>query len=81
MVAGALGAQTYEDLFAQAAALSARRDYAGAAARYEAALKLRPGAVEALSNLAVIHHAASKYAEAVAVARMPGRKCSLEVGF
>lgn len=58
-------AQSYDDLFSQAGALSARGDYAGAIDKFRAALRLRPGAPEALSNLGVMYHMAARYAEAV----------------
>lgn len=59
--------QSYEDLFRQAAAAVAQGDYRAAAARYEAALKLRPEAVEALSNLGVMYHTLGRYSDAVQV--------------
>lgn len=62
-----LAAQSYQDLFSEAAALSARGDYQRAIARYEAALRIRPDAPEALSNLGVMYHAAGRYADAVDV--------------
>ena len=62
-----LAAQSYQDLFSEAAALSARGDYQSAIARYEAALRIRPDAPEALSNLGVMYHAAGRYADAVDV--------------
>jgi len=57
-------AQSYEGLFEEAASLAARGDVSGAAARYEAALRLRPGAVEALSNLSVMYYSAERWADA-----------------
>ncbi|MGH9630391.1 MAG: tetratricopeptide repeat protein [Bryobacteraceae bacterium] len=63
LVVAAHGA-TYEQLFAEAGSLSARGDYAAAAQRYEAALALRPGAPEALSNLGVMYYMAERYGEA-----------------
>ena len=44
-------AQSYEDLFRRALSSAACRQYAGAIEKYKAALKLRPGAPEAISNL------------------------------
>ena len=66
---GALQAQSYEVLFEQAAKLSARGDYTGAIAKYEAALDLRPGAVEALSNVGVMYYMNRRYREAADVMR------------
>jgi tetratricopeptide (TPR) repeat protein len=60
-------AQSYEDLFAQAGALSAGGDYSGAIGKFREALKLRPGATEAVSNLGVMYHMAGRYAEAVEI--------------
>ena len=54
----------YAELFSQAAALSQEGNYAGAIAKYRAALALRPGAPEALSNLAVMEYAAGHYQDA-----------------
>ncbi len=54
----------YAELFSQAAALSRAGNYAGAIAKYREALVLRPGAPEALSNLAVVDYAAGKYRDA-----------------
>jgi len=56
-----LQAHSYEDLFRQAEELSVRRDYAGAIQKYKDALKLRPGAHEAMSNLGVMYHAVGQY--------------------
>ena len=63
-----LGADNYEDLFRQAADLSTRGKYDQAIEDYKAALLLRPGAVEALNNLAVMYYAAHRYAEAFSTA-------------
>ena len=60
-----LQAHSYEDLFRQAEQLSVRRDYAGAIQKYKDALKLRPGAPEAMSNLGVMYHAVGQYLAAV----------------
>ena len=43
------------ELFRQAGELSARGDYTGAIERFKAALVLRPGAPEAMSNLGVMY--------------------------
>jgi tetratricopeptide (TPR) repeat protein len=61
----ALDAQSYDDLFREAAEQSAQRNYGGAIEKFKAALKLRPGAPEALSNLGVVYHLAGRYHEAV----------------
>jgi tetratricopeptide (TPR) repeat protein len=61
----ALNAQSYEDLFREAGESSARRDYDGAIVKFKAALKLRPGAPEAMSNLGVMYHLAGRYRDAV----------------
>lgn len=65
LIAGLLSAQTYEALFDEAAKLSAQGQYELAAEKYRAALKLRPGAAEALNNLAAMLYAAHHYAEAL----------------
>ena len=64
-----LPAQSYEQLFQEAAAATARADWSTAAARYEAALKMRPSSVEARSNLGVVHYSSGRYAEAEATLR------------
>ena len=63
-----LPADDYENLFRQAADLSARGKYDQAIEDYKAALLLRPGAGEALNNLAVMYYAAHRYAEAFSTA-------------
>jgi len=69
LLAGSLGAgiqaQSYDDLFHEAAELSAQRNFDGAIEKIRAALQQRPGAPEALSNLGVIYHLAGRYREAV----------------
>ncbi len=64
LAAAAYGGE-YEDLFRQAAALSTQGNYALAIEKYQAALKLRPGAPEALSNLAVMYYSARRYQDAL----------------
>lgn len=64
-----LAAQSYGELFGEAAALSAGGDYRKAATKYEAALRIRPDAPEALSNLGVMYNAVGRYSEAVDVTR------------
>ena len=63
LVNGAL-ADDYEDLFRKAADLGAHGEYGKAIEDYKAALRLRPGASEALNNLAAMYYAAGRYAEA-----------------
>jgi len=58
-------ADDYENLFRQAADLSAHGKYTEAINDYQAALRLRPGASEALNNLAAMYYAAGRYAEAL----------------
>jgi tetratricopeptide (TPR) repeat protein len=62
-MAGA-AADDYESLFRQAAEFSRLGKYGEAIERYKAALALRPGSPEALSNLAVMYYAGAKYKEA-----------------
>ena len=66
---GSLEAQSFEELFREASNAAARADWLTAAARYEAALKMRPGAVEARSNLGVVYYSGARYAEAEAMLR------------
>lgn len=54
----------YEDLFQEAAALSQQGKFDQAIAKYKAALRLRPGAPEALNNLAVMYYQAREYGDA-----------------
>lgn len=61
---GMVVAQSYESLFEDAATLSANGDYESAARKYEEALRLRPGASEALNNLGVVYYAAGRYRDA-----------------
>ena len=66
MLAGAAwGADTYADLFQQAAAYSQHGEYAKAIDKYKAALAMHPGAPEALNNLAVMYYETRQYAEAL----------------
>ena len=58
-------AQSYEELFRQAGELSVKGDYEGAIAKFQSALKLRPDAPEAMSNLGVMYHQAGRYRDAV----------------
>lgn len=59
-----LAADDYDSLFREAAALSSQGNYKEAVHLYEAALKLRPNAPEALNNLAVMYYAAGDYEKA-----------------
>ncbi len=65
VLAGAAAGQSYEELYSQASAMSARGDYRGAIEKFQAALRLRPASPEALSNLGVMYHMAGRYADAV----------------
>jgi tetratricopeptide (TPR) repeat protein len=58
------GAGSYESLFRQAAELSSQRKYAEAIQCYQAALRIRPDAPEALNNLAVMYYALGDYKQA-----------------
>lgn len=57
-------ADDYAELFRQAAADTAHGNYKAAILKYEAALKIRPGAPEALNNLAVMQYQLHQYQEA-----------------
>ena len=61
---GLFGAGSYESLFRQAAELSSQRKYAEAIQCYQAALRIRPEAPEALNNLAVMYYALGDYKQA-----------------
>src|ERR1700722_872680 len=63
-----LPAQNYQTLFAEAAKLASDGQYEQAITRYQAALRLRPGAPEALNNLAAMFYAARRYPEALQAA-------------
>jgi tetratricopeptide (TPR) repeat protein len=58
---------TYADLFAEAANLSQQGKYELAAAKYESALALHPGAPEALNNLAVMYYQLRRFPDAFRV--------------
>ena len=59
-----LQADDYAELFRQAAADTAQGNYERAVLKYKAALKIRPGAPEAINNLAVVQYQLHKYKEA-----------------
>lgn len=59
-----LRADDYEDLFRQAPDFSTHGKYDQAIESYRAALGLRPGAAEALNNIAAMYYAAGRFAEA-----------------
>jgi tetratricopeptide (TPR) repeat protein len=59
-----LAASDYQTLFDQGAALAGQGKYAEAREKYRAALALRPGAPEALNNLAAMCYADRRYEEA-----------------
>jgi tetratricopeptide (TPR) repeat protein len=61
---GANAADNYESLFQEAADLSRQGKYKQAIDRYTAALALRPGAPEALNNLAVMYYTIANYQKA-----------------
>jgi tetratricopeptide (TPR) repeat protein len=60
-------AQTYEQLFEDARMLSGKGEYARAAQKYEAALRIRPNAPEALNNVGVVYYLAGRFEYAAAV--------------
>lgn len=60
-----LRAQDYQTLFEQASKYAADGQYEQAITKYQAALQLRPGAPEALNNLAAMFYAARRYPEAL----------------
>jgi tetratricopeptide (TPR) repeat protein len=69
LVGGAiLQADEYANLFRKAAAYGQQGKYQEAILAYQAALKLRPGAPEALNNLAVMYYEAHEYEEAFGTA-------------
>jgi tetratricopeptide (TPR) repeat protein len=59
-----LHADEYANLFQKAAAFGRQGNYQGAILAYQAALKLRPDAPEALNNLAVMYYEAREYSKA-----------------
>ena len=59
-----LRADDYADLFQKAAALSQQGNYRDAILAYQAALKIRPNAPEAINNLAVMYYEAHDYQKA-----------------
>jgi tetratricopeptide (TPR) repeat protein len=63
-----LYADEYADLFQEAAAYTRQGMFDQAIEKYKAALAVRPGAPEALNNLAVMYYQLRKYADAYAVA-------------
>ena len=65
ILAAPVMAQDYETLFQEAERLAAGGQYPQAIAKYQAALRLRPAAPEALNNLAVMLYATHQYAEAL----------------
>ena len=64
LLCATLAADDYDALFRDAAALSSQAKYKEAIRLYESALKVRPGAPEALNNLAVMYYAAGEYQSA-----------------
>ncbi len=63
-----LHADGYADLFRQAAAYTEQGKYEQAIVEYKAALAIRPGAPEALNNLAVMYYELGKYSDAFDIA-------------
>jgi tetratricopeptide (TPR) repeat protein len=61
---GSLFADQYAELLRSGAADTRDGKYEGAIAAYKAALKLRPGAPEALNNLAVVYYQVHRYSDA-----------------
>src|SRR5690242_19478795 len=70
LVASVLGGaqESYELLFRQAAEFSQLGKYQEARGKYLAALAMRPGAAEALNNLAVMYYTTGSYTQAWNVA-------------
>ena len=64
-----LWADDYSTLLQSAAAATRAGNYNDAISQYQAALKLRPNAPEALNNLAVVYYQVHRYAEAYAAVR------------
>ena len=66
LIASVLGGaeDNYELLFRQAAEFSQQGKYQEAIDKYNAALAMRPGAAEALNNLAVMYYTTGSYARA-----------------
>lgn len=63
-----LYADVYTDLFQEAAAYTRQGLFDQAIEKYKAALAIRPGAPEALNNLAVMYYQVKKYADAYDIA-------------
>jgi tetratricopeptide (TPR) repeat protein len=63
-----LYADAYSDLFREAATYTQQGMYDQAIAKYKAALAIRPGAPEALNNLAVMYYQVRKYSDAFDIA-------------
>ncbi|MBV9226473.1 MAG: tetratricopeptide repeat protein [Acidobacteriaceae bacterium] len=61
-------ADDYADLFRQAATDTQQGHYQGAIQKYQAALAIRPGAAEALNNLAVLYYQVHQYSDAFHIA-------------
>ena len=64
LTAIALRADEYSDLFHEAAAYTQQGKYDQAIVKYRAALLIRPGAPEALNNLALMYYALARYSDA-----------------
>jgi tetratricopeptide (TPR) repeat protein len=64
VAAALLHADQYSDLFREAADYAQQKKFDEAIAKYKAALAIRPGAPEALNNLAVMYYELRKYSDA-----------------
>ncbi len=61
LTTGAVYADEYGELFRQAASFAQQGQYEKAVGKYKAALQIRPGAPEALNNLAAMYYAARRF--------------------
>ena len=68
LAAGLPAADTYLSLFEQATAYGQEHKYEQAIVKYRAAIALRPGAPQAINNLAVMYYEAGRYADALITA-------------
>jgi tetratricopeptide (TPR) repeat protein len=68
LTAFALRADEYADLFREAAAYTQQGKYDQAIVKYKAALLIRPGAPEALNNLALMYYELARYPDAFEIA-------------
>jgi tetratricopeptide (TPR) repeat protein len=68
LAGAAFPADDYVDLFRQAATDTQQGNYEQAIQKYKAALAIRPGAPEALNNLAVMYYQVHRYSDALDIA-------------